>query len=151
MQQIEHEAADPSAVLHWSGHPIGEHRPRLRAARCTAAVMSTVFGDDQRPWFGQVDHLPGDMAGGHRHGQRLAARGTGLRIMVDDRIGRLVPAQSLAWMALLPARLLAGGFPQTADPVAASPVRRWTGACRYCCCSIRAGAPIRQCEPATPL
>jgi hypothetical protein len=35
--------------------------------------------------------------------------------MVDDRIGRLAPAQCLARMALLPTGLLAGRFPQTAD------------------------------------
>ena len=96
VQQIEHEGADPFAVLHRRGHPVGERRPRLRAARRTAAAVRAVLGDDQRLRFGQIEHLPGDMAGCHRRGQRLAARGTGRWVMVDGGIRRLAPAQRLA-------------------------------------------------------
>jgi hypothetical protein len=35
--------------------------------------------------------------------------------MIDRGIGRLAPAQGLAPVPVLPARLLAGPFPQTAD------------------------------------
>jgi hypothetical protein len=69
--------------------------------------VRAVFRDDQRPWFRQIEHLPGDVAGRHRHGQRFTARGTGLGIMVDGGIGRFHLAKRLTRMALLAARLLA--------------------------------------------
>jgi len=75
-----------------------------------------MLADHQRLQFGQVNHLPGNMAGCHRLGQRLAACGTGWRIVADDRIRRLGLALRLAGMAGLPAPLLAGGLPRTADP-----------------------------------
>jgi len=46
--------------------------------------------------------------------------------MVNDRVGRLGSTQRLARMSLLPAWLLAGAFPQAADPWRlAQPVARW--------------------------
>jgi hypothetical protein len=66
-----------------------------------------VLGDDQRPRFRQIEHLPGEVAGRHRRGQRFAARGAGLRIMVDGGIGLFNLAKCLARMALLTAGLLA--------------------------------------------
>src|SRR3954449_13020521 len=75
-----------------------------------------MFGDDQRPWFGKVEHLPGDVVGRHRRGQRRAARRAGLRVVVDGSVRSFGPPQGLARMAGLPARLLAGRLPQVADP-----------------------------------
>src|SRR4029077_17345888 len=74
----------------------------------------------------QVELLPRDMAGGHRLGQRRATPGASRRIMVDDRIGRRSSTQRLPRMTFLAARLLAGVFPQTADPHRLlQPVTRW--------------------------
>ena len=75
-----------------------------------------MFGDDQRPRVGKVEHLPGDVVGRHRRGQRRAACRTGLRVVVDGGVGGFGPPQGLARMARLSARLLAGRLPQVADP-----------------------------------
>ena len=83
VQQIQHEGADPCAVLHRRGHPFGERRPRLPATRRTTADVCAVLGDDQRPWFRQIEYLPGDVVGCHRRAQRFAARSAAWRIMVD--------------------------------------------------------------------
>jgi hypothetical protein len=106
VQQIEHEGADPRAVLHRRSHPIGKCRPGPCAAGRTTAAVRTVFGDDQRLWIGKVEYLPGDVVGHHRLRQRFTARGTSRRIVVDDGIGRLGPAQRRARVALLPAQRL---------------------------------------------
>src|SRR6202011_4067711 len=53
VQQIEHQGADPFAVLHRRIHPSGKSSPRLTAARRTAAAMGAMLGDDQRLWFRQ--------------------------------------------------------------------------------------------------
>ena len=63
--------------------------------------MRAVLRDDQRSWFGEIEHLPGDMVRRHRRGQRCAARRARLRIMVDGGIGRFGPPQRLTRMALL--------------------------------------------------
>ena len=130
VQQIQHECADAFAVLHRRGHPVGECRACLRAAGDAAAAMRAVFGDDQWRRLGQIEHLPGDVIRRHRRGQRFAARGTQLWIMVDGGIGSFRPAQRLARMALLPAGPLARWFPQTADPrrLVQSVAGRWLAA-----------------------
>ena len=74
--------------------------------------MGAVFGHDQGLWFGQVEHLPGNVVRGHRGAQRLAAPCAGLGEVIDRGIGRLAPAQGLARVPVLPARLLAGPLPQ---------------------------------------
>jgi hypothetical protein len=56
VQQVEYEGADPLAVLHRRGHPIGECRPGLHPARRAPALMRLVLGDDQRLRLGQVEH-----------------------------------------------------------------------------------------------
>ena len=91
VQQIQHEGADPLAVLHRRTHPVGECRPRLTAAGRAAAAVRAMLGDDQRLRFGQIEYLPGDEVGRHRLGQWRTARGTARRIVVDDAIGRLAP------------------------------------------------------------
>ena len=107
MQQIQHECSDPLAILHRCAHPLGERRPRLRATCRATAGVCTVFGDDQRPRFRQIKHLPGDMAGRRGRRQRFAAPSAGLRIMVNGGIGLFDPAERLARMAFLTAGLLA--------------------------------------------
>src|SRR5271165_7425932 len=77
---------DPFAVLHRSGHPLGERRPRLRAAAEAAAVMCAVFSDDQWRRLGEIEHLPGNMAGCHGRSQRFTARRARFWIMVDGGI-----------------------------------------------------------------
>jgi hypothetical protein len=76
--------------------------------------MRAVLADHQRLRFGQVEHLPGNVAGGHRVGQWLAICGAGWQIVVDDSVRRLSPAQRLAGIAGLSAWLLAGGLSQAA-------------------------------------
>lgn len=107
VQQIQHEGANPFAVLHRRGHPVGKRRPRLRIADCATAAMRAVLGDDQRLWFGEIKYLPGDVVGRHRRRQRRAARRAGLRIMVDRGVRCRGPTQRLTPMSLLPAGLLA--------------------------------------------
>jgi hypothetical protein len=126
VQQVEHERADPPAILHRCGHPIGKARPRLCPTRHAPAVMRPMFGNHQRLRFGQVKHLPRGMAGGHRLSQRRTTPCTGRRIVVDDCIGRRGSTQRLPRMALLPTRLLARGLPQAADPHRLlQPIARW--------------------------
>ena len=69
--------------------------------------MGAMFGDDQLRRFGEIEHLPGDMARCHRRGQRFTARRARLRIMVDGGIRGFSPAQCRARMALLTAGFLA--------------------------------------------
>ena len=78
--------------------------------------MCAVLGDDQRPRFREIKHLPGHMIRRHGRSQRFAAPGANLWVMVDGGIGLFNPAQRLARMAVLPAGLLARWFPQAADP-----------------------------------
>jgi hypothetical protein len=81
---------------------------------CTG--VRPVFGDDQRPRLRKVEHLPGNMVGCHRRGQRRAACRAGLRVVVDGGVRRFGATQGLARMAGLPAARLAGGLPQVASP-----------------------------------
>jgi hypothetical protein len=115
MQQVQHERSDLLAVLHRSRNPFGERRSRLRATRSATAGVCTVLGDDQRPWFRQIEHLPGDVAARCRGGQRCAAPSAGQRIMVDGGVGFCNLAKRFAGMPLLTAGLLAGRFAQAAD------------------------------------
>jgi hypothetical protein len=64
---------------------------------------------------GQIEHLPGGVINRRRFGQRLAARRTGFRIMVDRDIGGFRPSSRLSGMAGLTAGVLAGRFTQAAD------------------------------------
>ena len=78
--------------------------------------MRAVLGDDQRLRFGEIEHLTRDVVRRHHRAQRRATCRAALRIMVDRGIRGFGPAQSLARMALLPARLLARRLPQAAHP-----------------------------------
>jgi hypothetical protein len=78
--------------------------------------MRTMFGDHRRPWLGQVEHLPGGMARGHRRRQRCPAAGTDRGIMIDHDVRRLHLTQGLARMSLLPAALLARRLAQAPGP-----------------------------------
>jgi len=143
--QIQHECADPLAVLHRRGHPFGERRSRLRATGGATAAVCAVLRDDQRPRFRQIEHLPGDVI--HRHGrsQRLAAPGAGLWIMVDGGVRGFSPAQRLARMAVLPAALLARWFPQAPNPWRLlQPVAgRWLAAVA----AVQPEAALQFCQP----
>jgi hypothetical protein len=79
---------------------------------------------------------------GDRGAQRFAAPCAGLGELIDRGIGRLAPAQGLAPVPVLPARLLAGPFPQTAD------ANRLLQAVACCHCSGQAGVPVRRSAPA---
>ena len=116
VQQVEHDGTDPLAILHRRRQPIRKARPCLRSARRTTTAVRPVFGNHQRPRFWQVKFLPRGMAGGHCRAQRCATLLASRRIMVDDRIRRLGPAQRLARMTLLASRFLARAFAQTAHP-----------------------------------
>ena len=107
VQQIEHKCADPLAILRRRGNALGKCRPRLRAAGRATAAIGAVLGNEQRPRFRQIEHLPGNMAARHRRGQRLTARSAGFWIMLDRGIGLFNPAKRRARMPLLAAGLLA--------------------------------------------
>jgi hypothetical protein len=107
VQQIQHDRADPFAVLHWGAHPRGERRPCLRAAGRATAAVRAMLGDDQRLRCRKIEHLPGGVAGRHHRGQRFTTRGADLRIMIDGGIRLFNAAKCLARMALLTAGLLA--------------------------------------------
>src|SRR6516225_2051982 len=94
------EGRDTAAVI--TGH---RHGSRIRTLTGTFGkteiavprarlngTMGAVFGHDQGLWFGQVEHLPGNVVRGHRGAQRLAAPCAGLGEMIDRGIGRLAPA-----------------------------------------------------------
>ena len=151
VQQIEHEGSRSACRTAPARSPNRGRPPvSVTAAGRAAAAMRTVLGDDQRLRFGQVEHLPGDVAGGHRLGQRRATRGTG-----SPDSGRSPHRASRSGAASRPdgpsahrascRRVAAGCW-----SAAASSVRRWMAACRCCCCSARAGAPTRQSAPAMP-
>ena len=115
MQEINHDAGDPGAILHRGLHVVGKVRTGLGAARRADATVGTMLGDKERLRRGEVEHLPGDVVRGHRLAQRLAAPRTGFGKMIDRVVGGFAPPQGLAGMPLLPARLLAGPFAKTAD------------------------------------
>jgi len=77
--------------------------------------MGAMFGDDQRPRFGQVEHLAGGMVGGHRLAQRSTAPATDFGKVIDRGIRRFGAAQRPAGMAFLAAGPLARAFAQAAD------------------------------------
>ena len=107
VQQVDHHRDDPRPVLHRRRDVGGEGRPRPLATVAAAAGMRPVFGDQQRLWLGQIEHLAHAVADGRRRRQRRTAARTGVRIMVDGgvRFGHL--PQRLALMPFLPAGGLA--------------------------------------------
>ena len=62
VQEIEHESANPRAVLHGRIDAVWKRRPCFRAASGASAIVRTMFGDDERPRLGQIEHLPGAVA-----------------------------------------------------------------------------------------
>ena len=111
---------------------VRKRRPRLRAAGGALAIMRTMFGDDERPRLGQIEHLPGAVANAGVRIEARAAPGAGRRVMIDDLIGISDLPQRLAFVTLLPARFLAGTFPQARHPCRLlQPIaRRWLAAVR---------------------
>ena len=106
VQEIEHESADPRAVLHGRVDAVGKRRPRLRAAGGASAIVCTMFGDDERLRLGQIEHLPGAVADARVRIEARAAPRAGRRVMIDDVIGISDLPQGLAFVTPLPARLL---------------------------------------------
>ena len=78
-----------------------------RLAKNDRADICAMLGDDQGRRLGQIEHLPRDMTGCRRRGQRFTARNARLWIMVDGGITGFCPAKGRARMALLTAGLLA--------------------------------------------
>jgi hypothetical protein len=107
VQQINHHSSDVRAVLHRRFHIRGKGRVRLGAALPAATDMRAMFRDNQRLWFGKVEHLPRGMIGGHRPVQGSTAPRADLGEMIDRGIGRRGSAECLAGMTLLTAGLLA--------------------------------------------
>ena len=116
VQEIEYERTDPRAVLHGRVDGFRKRRPRLRAAIGAAAIVRTMLGDDEGPRVGQIEHLPGAVADARVLIQARAAPGAGRRVMIDHDIGFSDLPQGLAFVALLPARFLAGPVPQAPRP-----------------------------------
>ena len=116
VQEIEYERTDPRAVLHGRVDAFRKRRPRLRAAIGAAAIVRTMLGDDEGPRVGQIEHLPGAVADARVLIQARAAPGAGRRVMIDHDIGFSDLPQGLAFVALLPARFLAGPVPQAPRP-----------------------------------
>jgi hypothetical protein len=115
VQEINHDAGNPGAILHRGLHIRGKVRTGLGAARRAAATVGAVLGHDEGLRLWKVEHLPGYVVRRHRFAQRLAAPRAGFGEMIDRGIDALALAQGLAGMSLLSARLLAGPFAQTAD------------------------------------
>ena len=116
VQEIEYERADPRAVLHGRVDAFRKRRPRLRAAIGTAAIVRAMLGDDEGPRVGQIEHLPGAVADARVRIEARAAPRAGRRVMIDHDIGFSDLPQGLAFVALLPARFLAGPVPQAPRP-----------------------------------
>ena len=116
VQEIEYKRIDPRAVLHGRVDAFRKRRPRLRAAIGAAAIVRTMLGDDEGPRVGQIEHLPGAVADARVLIQARAAPGAGRRVMIDHDIGFSDLPQGLAFVALLPARFLAGPVPQAPRP-----------------------------------
>jgi len=116
VQEIEHERADPRAVLHRRVDAVRKQRTRLRAASSAPAIVRTMLGDDERPRLGQIEHLPGAVADARVRIQARAAPGAGRRVMIDHDVGIGDLPQRFAFVALLPARFLAGPVPQARHP-----------------------------------
>ena len=74
-----------------------------------------MLGDDEGPRVGQIEHLPGAVADARVLIQARAAPGAGRRVMIDHDIG-FSDLPTLAFVALLPARFLAGPVPQAPRP-----------------------------------
>src|SRR2546427_6393070 len=85
-----------------------------------------MFGDDERLRLAQIKHLTGAMTSARFRVEAHAAHRTGRRVMIDDFVGIGDLSQSLAFVTLLPTRLLAGPFAQARHPRRLlQPIARW--------------------------
>jgi hypothetical protein len=75
-----------------------------------------MFGHDERLRLGQIKNLTGAMANARFRVEAQAAHRTGRRVMMDNIVGIDDLSQGLAFVTLLPTRLLAGPFAQTRHP-----------------------------------
>src|ERR1700704_2385112 len=75
-----------------------------------------MFGHNERLRLGQIKNLTGAMANARFRVEAQAAHRTGRRVMMDDIVGIDDLSQGLAFVTLLPTRLLARPFAQTRHP-----------------------------------
>src|SRR5262249_24882718 len=88
--------------------------------------MCPMFGDDERLRLGQIKHLTGAMAHARFRVEAYAAYRTSRRVMIDDFVGIGDLSEGLAFVTLLPSRLLARPFAQTRHPRRPpQPIARW--------------------------
>src|SRR4029077_953336 len=78
--------------------------------------MRPMFGDDERLRLGQIKHLTGAMTNARFRVEPHAAPLTARRGLIHDFVGIAALSQSLAFVTLLPTRLLAGPFAQARHP-----------------------------------
>ena len=116
VRQIDRESGDPRAILHRRVYALRKRAPRSRAAARALADMRPMLGDDERARLGQVVHLTRRVIERHAARQRAAASRTDRRKMIDDLIRRGGLAESLALVALLPARLFVRALTQARHP-----------------------------------
>src|SRR5208283_3827550 len=116
VQQIDHEGGDPGPILHRRVNAFGEVRSRRGAASGAVAGVRTMFGDNQRPRFRQIEYLSRRVTPRHVQRQRRAAFGAGRGKVIFDSVGLGSLPQRLALVALLPARLPLGFLAQAAHP-----------------------------------
>ena len=124
MQQIQHERSNPCAYCTGAVTPAG-NAPASGCARRATAGVRTVLGDDEGS--APADQTPvgrGDRL--HRRGQRFAARGAGLWVMVHVGSGSAT-RQSVSPGGFLTAGLLADNSRRLLTSGAFS--RRSTGVC----------------------
>ncbi len=75
-----------------------------------------MLSNDERCRLGQIEYLTGAMADARFRVEARAAHRAGRRIMIDDFVGISDLSQGLAFVTLLPARLLARTFAQAVHP-----------------------------------
>ena len=59
VQEIEHESADPRAVLHGRVDAVGKRHPRLRAAGGASAIVCTMFGESLKARIAELERQLG--------------------------------------------------------------------------------------------
>ena len=116
VQQLDRDGGEPRAILHRCVAALGKRATCSRTASRALANMCAMLGDDERTRFGQVMHLTRRVIARHAGRQRATTSRTDRRKMIDDHVGVGGLPQGLAHVAVLPARLFAGGLAQARHP-----------------------------------